>query len=66
MFCGSVCSHPKFAGGVRSVLSSPRCIEQEPCATFRLVDPAYDQAGRGHIAMLVADITGLPHAMGER
>jgi hypothetical protein len=52
--------------GVRSGLSSPGRLEQEPCATFRLVDPVLDQARRGDIAMLVADIVGLPHALSER
>src|SRR3954452_7395082 len=51
---------------VRSGSSSPGRLEQEPCATFRLVDPAFDQAGRGDIAVLAANVAGLPHALCER
>src|SRR4051812_24920028 len=59
----SLTNHARFSAAcARSGSSSPGRLEQEPCATFRLVDPVFDQAGRGDIAVLVADIAGLPHA----
>src|SRR3954451_16122847 len=63
----SLRKHPCFsAASVRSGSISPGRLEQEPCATFRLVDPVFDQAAGGDIAVLAADIAGLPHALCER
>src|SRR3954452_6948639 len=37
----------------------PSGLEQEPCPALGLVDPVLDQAGRGDVAMLVAQIVRL-------
>jgi hypothetical protein len=41
------------------------CLKQEPGAPFGLVNPHFDQAGSGNVAVLFADTVGFAKARGE-
>ena len=42
-------------------LRRPSSVEEEPSAPLRLIDPVFEQACAGDIAMLVAKIARLAH-----
>src|SRR5207247_431143 len=55
----SVAGASYFPRGRSSLLWNTGCLEQEPGAPLGLVDPVLDQAGAGHVLVLVADRVGL-------
>src|SRR6266508_6819675 len=51
-----------FPRGRSSLLCNAGRLEQEPGAPLGLVDPVLDQAGAGHVVMLIANRVGLAQA----
>src|SRR5262249_48403165 len=42
------------------------CLEQEPGAALRLIDPYFDEAGGGDVAVFVTHVVGLAQSRRER
>src|SRR5262252_1284221 len=61
----SVCCRASFRQANRSLSCYAGRLEQEPGATFGLVDPVLDQAGAGHLVVLLANRVGLAQARGQ-
>src|SRR5215813_14204060 len=61
----SVCWRASFRQANRSLSCYAGRLEQEPGATLGLVDPVLDQAGAGHVVVLLANRVGLAQARGQ-
>src|ERR1051326_7328371 len=64
--CGSASRSALSASRGSRVRPGPAArLVQEPDAPFGFVDPAFEQTGRGHVAVLLAQAVGLAHVADE-